>query len=196
MAEEKLTQKQENFCLAYIKCGNASQAYRESYNAENMKPETINNKAYAMLTKGGIRARVEELRKMAQNEAIMTRQEALIRLSTIARSSILDIADFSEDVVGEDENGDPVTATNWRIKNGADMSSDAATVIKSVTATKQGPKLEIHDQMAAMKQLADLEGWNSATKHDHTSSDGSMTPKPTRIELVAPNVNSTDTDPA
>ena len=29
----ELTQKQENFCLAYIETGNASEAYRKAYNA-------------------------------------------------------------------------------------------------------------------------------------------------------------------
>lgn len=33
-------------------------------------------------------------------------------------------------------------------------------------------------------------------EHDHTSSDKSMSPNPTRIELVSPNDHSTDTDPS
>jgi phage terminase small subunit len=40
-----LTQRQEKFCLAYIETGNASESYRRAYNAENMKPVTINRKA-------------------------------------------------------------------------------------------------------------------------------------------------------
>lgn len=39
-----LTQKQEAFALAYFETGNASEAYRRAYNAENMKPESINRK--------------------------------------------------------------------------------------------------------------------------------------------------------
>ena len=58
---KKLTPKQESFCLAYIETGNASEAYRQAYNAKNMKPETINRKAKVELDKGKIRARVEEL---------------------------------------------------------------------------------------------------------------------------------------
>ena len=58
---KKLTPKQESFCLAYIETGNASEAYRQAYDAKNMKPETINRKAKVELDKGKIRARVEEL---------------------------------------------------------------------------------------------------------------------------------------
>src|SRR3546814_7176872 len=58
-----MTPKQEAFCLAYIETGNASEAYRRAYNAENMKPETVNNKGYELLQKGEIRARLAELRE-------------------------------------------------------------------------------------------------------------------------------------
>ncbi|NQV85002.1 MAG: terminase small subunit [Rhodospirillales bacterium] len=59
----QLSPKQEKFCLVYIETGNASEAYRQSYNAVNMKPETINRKAKVELDKGKIRARVQELQE-------------------------------------------------------------------------------------------------------------------------------------
>jgi len=59
----KLTIKQENFCNEYIKTGNKSEAYRFAYNAENMKPETINRKAVELFEHGNIRAMVEQLQK-------------------------------------------------------------------------------------------------------------------------------------
>lgn len=57
-----LTQKQENFCLKYVETGNASEAYRLSYNASKMKTESINNKAYELLKRVDIKAMVEEIR--------------------------------------------------------------------------------------------------------------------------------------
>lgn len=77
-----ITQKQENFCLEYIKCGNASEAYRRSYNAENMKPETIWNNAYKLLESNDVATRVKELRDKAEAKAIITveqRKELLSR---------------------------------------------------------------------------------------------------------------------
>lgn len=57
-----LTMKQEKFCMVYVETGNASEAYRKSYNCSNMKPESINNKAYELLKKVEITARLDELR--------------------------------------------------------------------------------------------------------------------------------------
>lgn len=59
---KKLTQKQENFCVAYVETGNQSEAYRRSYNAENMKPETVWSRASTLLKDGKVLARVNELR--------------------------------------------------------------------------------------------------------------------------------------
>lgn len=179
-----LTQKQENFCLKYVETGNASEAYRFAYNAEKMKHETVNNKAYLLLQKDDIRVRVEELKAMAVSAAIMTREEALERLSMMARVKITDIAEFTEHQTGEDEEGNPVMGTTWRILNSADIPEHAAASIKSVTATKFGPKLDMHDPQSAIQQLAKMQGWDAPAKVDHTSSDGSL--GPTRIELVAP----------
>ena len=56
-----LTVKQEKFCLAYVECGNASEAYRRVYSCERMKPATINRKAKELMDNGKIAARVLEL---------------------------------------------------------------------------------------------------------------------------------------
>ncbi len=57
----RLTPKQENFCQAYIETGNASEAYRQSYDAERMKPETVNRTAKALFDNPKITARITEL---------------------------------------------------------------------------------------------------------------------------------------
>lgn len=59
----KLTVKQEAFCLAYIETGNASEAYRRSYDVQDMKPESINRKAKELIDNGKITARVAELQQ-------------------------------------------------------------------------------------------------------------------------------------
>jgi len=59
----KLTQKQENFALKYIECGNASEAYRHAYNAEKSKPESIHVRASELLSNSNVAVRVEELRQ-------------------------------------------------------------------------------------------------------------------------------------
>jgi phage terminase small subunit len=58
----KLTSKQENFCLAFIELGNASDAYRAAYEAEKMKDETIWRSAHDVLKNPKVSARIDELR--------------------------------------------------------------------------------------------------------------------------------------
>lgn len=69
--EDGLTPKQLNFCRAYIETGNASESYRRSYNAENMKPETVKRKAHDLMDVGNVRATIDKLRaKSAERHEI------------------------------------------------------------------------------------------------------------------------------
>lgn len=61
MMTDKLTPKQERFVQAYIETGNATEAYRQAYDAENMKDSTISVKASELLGNGKIAVRFEEL---------------------------------------------------------------------------------------------------------------------------------------
>jgi len=63
---EYLTVKQYNFCQHYQLTGNASEAYRMAYNAENMKTETIHRKATEVMGNGKVAARIQELQRQAQ----------------------------------------------------------------------------------------------------------------------------------
>jgi len=56
----QLTPKQEGFCYSYIETGNASEAYRLNYNAQNMKPETVWRKAQEVYDNGKVTARLRQ----------------------------------------------------------------------------------------------------------------------------------------
>lgn len=79
-----LTPKQEAFALAYVETGNASEAYRRSYNAGNMKPEVVANKASALLKKGDVRVMVEQLQGKAADAAVVTLEGHLKRLHDLS----------------------------------------------------------------------------------------------------------------
>lgn len=86
-----LTAKQEAFCIAYIETGNASEAYRRSYNAGKMKPETINRNAKALLDNNKIATRLQELRAPAVEKAQITLEQHLADLQRLR-----DLAEASE----------------------------------------------------------------------------------------------------
>lgn len=64
-----LTPKQEKFIQGVVSGMTYSDAYRAAYNCARMKPETVNNKAYELMHKGEISARVEKARAEAAKKA-------------------------------------------------------------------------------------------------------------------------------
>ena len=57
-----LTIKQEKFCMVYVETGNASEAYRQAYNAENMSNEAIGVEACRLLDNPSVSLKVKELK--------------------------------------------------------------------------------------------------------------------------------------
>jgi phage terminase small subunit len=107
---------------------------------------------------------LDSMKAVAINDAIMSRDEALKILSNNARVKVSDIATFSYVCLGEDEDGQDIMGTVWKMKGSEDIDPDVMSCIKSVTMTKAGPKIELHDQQGAIKQLAAMQGWDSAVK--------------------------------
>lgn len=60
-----LTPKQESFCQRYLETGNASAAYRLSYDAKAMKPESVNRAAKQLMDNPKIASRVAALQSVA-----------------------------------------------------------------------------------------------------------------------------------
>lgn len=67
-----MTPKQEAFARAYVETGNASEAYRQSYDAEKMKDQAIWNRASELLQHGGVAGRVRELKAKAEKRHEIT----------------------------------------------------------------------------------------------------------------------------
>lgn len=89
MAELILTPKQESFCQLYIELGNASEAYRQSYDADSMQSDTVNRKAKELLDNGKIGARLGQIRKEHAMRHSITVDTLLLELEE-ARSTALD----------------------------------------------------------------------------------------------------------
>ncbi|EFA28181.1 terminase small subunit family protein, partial [Haemophilus influenzae HK1212] len=67
----------------YIETGNASEAYRRAYDAENMKPETVNRRAFDLMENSKIKARIEALRAEHRKEHNITVSDILNKLEDI-----------------------------------------------------------------------------------------------------------------
>jgi len=124
----KLTLKQESFCLAYLETGNATAAYRATYNVGAMPPASVNRKAFEVLENVKITARIAELRVPVMARHNVTVDSLMLELEEARQAALT-----------------------------ADTPQSAA----AVSATMGKAKLCGLD-----KQVI-----------DHTSSDGSMSPK-------------------
>jgi hypothetical protein len=79
-----LTAKQEVFCQEVAKGSNLSAAYRIAYNAENMKPNIINNEACKLMARQDIAERVnrliEERQAKTSHDSLRIKQHVIEKL--------------------------------------------------------------------------------------------------------------------
>lgn len=80
----KANQKLENFCQEFIKCGNASEAYRFAYKSK-AKAASVHVSASRIMGDAKVLLRIEELRKETQEASLWSRIDSLNVLSRIAQ---------------------------------------------------------------------------------------------------------------
>lgn len=178
----KLTAKQEKYKNNRIKGMGVSDSYRNAYPGQKMSNKAISVAANKLEKDPRISLALDKAKEKAKSKAIMTREEALERLSISARIKITDVATFKLVNIGTDEL--PIMQTVWTIKDCEDIDPVVAACIKSITMTSKGPKLELYDANGAIKQLATMEGWDAAKKYEHTGKGGGPVDVAYRINFV------------
>lgn len=87
-AKRRFTDKMELFCLAYVETGNASEAYRRSYNTANMAEKTAQREGYNTLQKPQVQARIEELRTKVMERHEITVDSLLLELEEARKAAL------------------------------------------------------------------------------------------------------------
>jgi len=83
-----LTQKQENFCLSYVAQGNASEAYRRSYNVGKMPDESIRVKAHEVLHNVNVALRIDKLKAAAVKRNAITVDDLIAELEEARQAAL------------------------------------------------------------------------------------------------------------
>ncbi|MFO3917919.1 terminase small subunit [Klebsiella aerogenes] len=161
---DALTPLQKRFSLAVLKGKNQTDAYRKA--GGKAKGDNLRKAAHVIATNCDVQAFIKSVQGEIIDEAIMTREEALKRLSKMGRTSLADIAEFSNSIVGEDDEGQPVFQAVWSFKDSALQDPDAMSAVSELTTGKDGIKLKMHDPKAAIKQLAEMQGWEAPKKSE------------------------------
>lgn len=93
MENKPLTDKQENYCQAYVVCGNQSAAYRIAYDAEAMNANTVHVEACKTHSNPNVAIRIKELQKEAYERNKVTIDEIVQTLAGMIRFDIADLYD-------------------------------------------------------------------------------------------------------
>lgn len=174
---EKLTPFQKKLAPALLSGMKYLEAYRHARpTTKNSDPsarvvvnKVVKNKKFA--------AYMYAMQSDIVSDAIMEREEAIERLSILARGNFASMVDFKTVEIGVDKEGDKVLQSVWKIKDSALQDPKQLAAIAELSAGPQGLRMKLHAPVQAIQQLTALQGWAKPTKLDHTSTDGSMTPK-------------------
>lgn len=160
----------------------------DSYKASSGKAKTVKAmeaSVFQILGNHRVKAFLDSMKAAAVSDAVMSREEMMVRLSLLSRTGINDLIEWAE-IDAETVEGEPIKQSVWMIKPSAMQDPIKMSAIAELAATKDGIKIKTHSQLAAMNQLADLAGYKAASKHELSNPDGSLQQKPSVIQLVAP----------
>ena len=151
MAKQKrkprgITPKQAKFCVEFLACSNASEAYRRAYNTKNMQNSTIWETACRLLQNHNVSTRLAELRQQALEAANITEQRVVEELAKLAFAN-------KEDFYREDENGNQILDLR------AATRDQMAAVSEIVTGKDGRPvKIKLADKKGALDSLGKYMG--------------------------------------
>lgn len=91
--EITLTDKQENYCQAYVVCGNQSAAYRIAFEADAMNVNTVAVEACRLHSDPNVTLRIKEIQKEAYERNKVTIDEIIQSLAGMVRFDIADLYD-------------------------------------------------------------------------------------------------------
>ena len=167
---DALTALQKRFVTWVLKGKNQTDAYRKA--GGKAKAEGSRKAAHAIATNCDVEAFLRSVQQEVVNDAIMTRTEALERLSKMGRTSLMDIAEFRNCQIGEDEEGQPVFQASWSFRDSALQDPEAMSAVAELTTGKDGIKLKMHDPKVAIKQLGEMQGWEAPKKTELSGPGG------------------------
>lgn len=166
-----LTDKQDMFCREYLIDLNATQAaIRAGYS-----DKTANRTASENLSKPDIQNRIAELKAQRNEQVNIDAAYVLRRLVEIDQMDVLDIL-LANGELKPIKDWPKTWRTTLSGMDVTEMAGDATGLLKKIKWPDKVKNLELlgkHIDVSAFKENI-----------DHKSSDGSMTPKPTIIQLI------------
>ena len=153
---DRLTPLQKEVATNVLSGMKPIDAYRAS--SGKAKPSAVTATVTEILANPNVVAFMKSVQIPAVDSGIMTRDEALRRLSTLARTKLSELVIFQEIEMARIVGGTEIQ-TVWSIIPSALQDPEKLAAIAELTATKDGPKIKLHSPLAAIKQIAEMQGW-------------------------------------
>lgn len=142
---KELTGRQQKFCLAFLRSGNGSAAAKDAgYSARSAEAQASKLRSHPI-----IRSVITQLRDQFYSEEIMSEAEAQAVLSRIARGKLKNVMNSAGTLIPENDDG------------------IIASISTSESAKGSSLSVKLRDPVAAIAQLAKLQGWGE--KEDATT---------------------------
>ena len=147
-----LTDKQQLFCIHYIRCFNATKAYQKAYGVDYATAASI---GYRLLEKDGVKQEIHRLKQDRLNREFLSESDVFQKYMDIAFADVTDFVEFGNedvDVILDTGERKTITVSHVNIKNDADVDG---TIISEVSKGKDGVKVKLADRMKALQWLTD-----------------------------------------
>ena len=147
-----LTDKQQLFCIYYIRCFNATKAYQKAYGVDYATAASI---GYRLLEKDGVKQEIHRLKQDRLNREFLSESDVFQKYMDIAFADVTDFVEFGNedvDVILDTGERKTITVSHVNIKNDADVDG---TIISEVSKGKDGVKIKLADRMKALQWLSD-----------------------------------------
>ena len=152
MKNTDLTDKQQLFCIYYIRCFNATKAYQKAYGVD-YATAVVNGPR--LLGNARIKDEIYRLKQERLNRELLSESDVFQKYMDIAFADVTDFVEFgNEDVDMILDTGErkTITVSHVNIKNDADVDG---TIISEVSKGKDGVKVKLADRMKALQWLTD-----------------------------------------
>lgn len=147
-----LTDKQQLFCIYYIRCFNATKAYQKAYGCDY---RTAQSNGYQLLTNTYIRDEIMRLKQERLNREFLSETDIFQKYMDIAFADVTDFVEFGTEemeVILDTGEHKTITVSHVNIKNDTDVDG---SIISEVSKGKDGVKVKLADRMKALQWLSD-----------------------------------------
>lgn len=147
-----LTDKQQLFCIYYIRCFNATKAYQKAYDVD-YATAVVNGPR--LLGNARIKDEIFRLKQERLNREFLSESDIFQKYMDIAFADVTDFVEFGNEemeVILDTGEHKTITVSHVNIKNDSDVDG---TIISEVSKGKDGVKVKLADRMKALQWLSD-----------------------------------------